>query len=41
MNDNDLKKAILNFTEEEKKLVTNDIKVIQENYSPFKTTQKT
>ena len=33
-----LKEAILNFTEEEKKLVTNDMKVIEENYSPFKTT---
>jgi len=33
-----LKEAIFNFTEEEKRLVTDDMKVIEENYSPFKTT---
>ena len=36
--DNTLKEAIKNFTEEERKLIFNDMNNIEENYSPYKTT---
>ena len=36
--DSTLKEAINKFTEEERNLVSNDIKYILENYSPYKTT---